>query len=103
MGAVVLIFIRLALWLVFLTTVCVRIMLWYQLVEEVERDLPLKERFTASVLGLSTLNTWRIWKRHRQLYPLSKLRRKLAFCEAAVPLSLIAFFASLGGSAGALK
>jgi len=100
---VIVVFIRLALWLVFLTTACVRIMLWLQLVDEAERDLPLKERFTASVLGLSMLNTRRIWKRHRQLYPVSKLRRKLAYCEAAVPLSLIAFFASLGGSAGALK
>ena len=99
----IVVFIRLALWLVFLTTACVRIMLWLQLVDEAERDLPPKERFTASVFGLGKQNTWRMLKRHRKLYPESKLRRKLAYFEAAVPLSLIAFMASLAGSAGALK
>jgi hypothetical protein len=58
--------------------------------EEAERDLPLNERFTASTFGLGRPLVARVMKRHRQLYPVSELRKKLMYWKVAGVLTLLA-------------
>ena len=85
-----LIFIRLALCLALLTILCIRHMLWYRLIEEAERDLPLNQRYTSSTFGPASPLMWLILKRHTQLYPASGLRKKLRYWAVAGVLTVIA-------------
>jgi hypothetical protein len=87
--------IRLPFFLTFLVCIGVYLFLSEQLIDEVERDLPMNERPSLKLLINQQAYFWRAIRQHRRLYPASQLRRKVIISMVLTMLNLLGLFASL--------
>jgi hypothetical protein len=90
-----LVLIRLGLFLVVLMLVCIQLMLYIKLADEVDRKSSAGKGPFSSIFGLGRQNVSRIMRQHRAMYPQSNLRKKVWYSQAAVTLSLVIFLWSL--------
>ncbi len=95
--------IRLPLFLTFLVCIGVYLFLSEQLIDEVERNLPMNERPSLKLLINRQAYFWRAIRQHRLRYPASRLRRKVIISMVLTMLNLLCLFASLPWSIKGLR
>jgi len=85
------IFLRLGLFLAFVTFTSVGLYFWVKLAGEVDDRVPPGTGPFSSLTGLGSPGGARTMKQHRALYPRSNLRRKVGFWQVAAIVSALMF------------